>query len=337
MVDWSKGYSSSYYVSVLDPITWKDIDRLELIEGSVSRSNDGLRESASVECSLGKDRIEKWIRIWRNTNQNGRRSHDAIFTGLATSPKQSINGVIKNDSYECYSVLKPAEDVDLSRGWYAAPGMLGSNIIKDLLSSSTPAPIVCADDSPMLTEYLVAEEGETNLSMVDKILSSIDWRLRIDGEGTIYIGPYDSDPVATFDPFELDIIEPSISISADWFDAPNVFCAISGSTTSIAKDEDPDSPLSIVNRHREVWMTESDVSLSSNETIDQYASRRLKEEQRIEKTAEYTRRYVPNIVPGDIILLHYPEQGLEGPFMVWSQNLDLTYSASTSEEVVSYE
>ena len=338
MIDWSKGYSSNYYISVLDPVTWRDTDRLELISGSVSRSIDGLRESASIECSIGEKKVEKWVRVWRNTNQKGERSHDAIFTGLATTPKEKIEGIIKNDSYECYSVLKPAEDVDLSRGWYATPGAVGSDLINQLLTSSTPAPVVCAEDSPTLEDYIIAEDGETNLSMIDKILSAINWRLRIDGEGTIYVGPYESEPVAVFDPYELDILEPTISIEADWFSAPNVFCAISESgITATAVDEDPDSPLSTVNRKREVWMTESGVNLASNETIEQYASRRLEEEQRVEKTAEYTRRYVPNVFPGDVVLLHYPEQGLNGKFMVWSQSVDLSHEAPTDEEVVSYE
>ena len=84
-------------------------------------------------------------------------------------------------------------------------------------------------------------------------------------------------------------------------------------------------------------MVESSVNLYSNETIDQYAARRLREEQMIEKTVEYTRRYVPDIIPGDLIGLHYPAQGLDGTFMVCSQSIDLSHEAPTSEEVISYE
>lgn len=337
MIDWSKGYSSSYYVSVLDPITWRDTDRIELISGSISRSIDGLRESASFECSRSEQKIEKWVRVWRNIDQNGARSHDALFTGLATTPKENINGLIKTSNYECYSVLKPAEDVILPRGWYILPGTNGVDTIRQLLGSSTPAPLLFSDTAPTLTDYIVAEDGETCLSMTDKILSSMNWRMRISGDGSIYLGPSPTEPLSLFDPYNLDILEPSISIYADWFSAPNVFCAISGETTSEARDEDPNSPLSIPNRNREVWMVESSVNLYSNETIDQYAARRLREEQMIEKTVEYTRRYVPDIIPGDLIGLHYPAQGLDGTFMVWSQSIDLSHEAPTSEEVISYE
>ena len=337
MIDWSKGYSSSYYISVLDPVTWRDIDRIELISGSVSRGIDGLRESASLECSNIESGVERWVRVWRNVEQNGSRSHDAIFTGLATTPKENINGLIKTCNYECYSVLKPAEDVILPRGWYVLPGTNGVDTIRLLLGSTTPAPLSFADPSPSLTDYIIAEDGETCLSMTDKVLSSMNWRMRISGNGSIYLGPTDYDPVATFDPYELDILQPSISISADWFSAPNVFCAISGEISAEARDEDPDSPLSIPNRNREVWMVESSVDLYSNETLDEYAQRRLSEEQMIEKTVEYTRRYIPDIIPGDLIGLHYPGQGLDGTFMVWSQSIDLSHEAPTDEEVISYE
>ena len=336
-MDWSKGYSSSYYVSIVDSSSWRDIDRIDLVSGSVVKDISGLRESASIECSKGTDGIEKWIRIWRDIDQNGDYYHDAVFTGLATKPRDDIEGIIKNYSFDCYSVLKPSDNIDLLRGWYVSAGANGGEVIRQLLESSTPAPVVVEDGAPILTSTLIAEDGETNLSMIDKILLAIGWRLRISGDGTIYIEPYDEIPVMTFDPYEVDIIEPKLTIEADWFNAPNVFCAISGSTTSIVRDEEDDSPLSIQNRGREVWMTETVSYLSSNETIDQYAYRRLKEEQRVIKTAKYTRRYVPDVVPGNLIRLHYPEQGLDGDFIIESQDIDLSHEAPTDEEVISYE
>ena len=50
-------------------------------------------------------------------------------------------------------------------------------------------------------------------------------------------------------------------------------------------------------------------------------------------TAEYDRRYMPGIVPGDLVRLHYPEQKLDGVFNVESQSIELGYGAKTSEQV----
>ena len=109
--------------------------------------------------------------------------------------------------------------------------------------------------------------------------------------------------------------------------------AIDDDMTGIARDDSPDSPLSTVNRGREVWEQEDNCDLADNETIAEYAQRMLREAQRVSQTASYDRRYIPDIVPGDIVMLRYPAQGLDGPYVVESQDIDLGYSATTSEEV----
>lgn len=339
-MDWNKGYSASYYVTKVDPRTWADTQRLEISSGSINRNTDGLRESASITCRENLTDIETWVRIYMNTDQNGSRSHEPIFTGLATSPSLEFDGNIKNNNYECYSVLKPVEDIILLRGWYVNAGASGAEVVKDLLkATSAPASIpeeYSQETSQYITNYIVAEDGETNLSMIDKILLAIGWRLRIKGDGSISIEPSAKESSYRFDPLGFDVIEPSVKISSDWFSIPNVFCAISDGLTAIAKDEKPDSRLSIQNRGREVWMTETNCELSDTETIEKYADRRLREEQQVIKTASYSRRYVPDILPGDIITLGYPKQEMEGLFYISNQSIDLGYSARTNEEVMTY-
>lgn len=105
----------------------------------------------------------------------------------------------------------------------------------------------------MLAESIVAEDGESNLSMADRILDAIGWRLRIDGDGTIRIMPAAADPVARLDPISNDLLEPKIKITADWYNCPNVLIVVAGDVTAVARDDDPDSPLSTVSRGREVW------------------------------------------------------------------------------------
>lgn len=336
-MDWSKGYTATYYATIVDPVTWRDTERFDITSGSITRNMDFLRESCSLEASSGQETIEKWVRVWRDVEQNGDYSHDAIFTGLATTPRNEIEGLFRSDALECYSVLKPADDVNLLRGYYVSAGVNGAETIRSLLDV-TPAPVSIADTEtpPTISSTLVAEDGETHLTMIEKILTIIDWRLRISGNGEILICPPAVDSSEMFEPNELDILEPTIKIEADWFGIPNVFCAINDDITAIARDDDPDSKLSTISRGREVWVTETSPSLSDNETIDQYASRRLKEEQIIEKKARYNRRYIPDIVPGDLVLLHYPEQDLDGLYLITSQSIELSHDATTSEEAVVY-
>ena len=80
-------------------------------------------------------------------------------------------------------------------------------------------------------------------------------------------------------------------------------------------------------------MEETSCDLSDSETIADYALRRLNEEQRRYMTASYSRRFDPDILPSDLVLLHYPRQKVDGLFRVTSQTISLTHGAATSEEV----
>lgn len=330
---WSSGYQVSYYVTRLDPVTWRDIERIEITDGSIKRESNGLRESASIDCTSYPNIVEQWVRVWLDIEQSGSSEHIALFTGLATSPARDFTGDYETNTLECYSVLKPASDVYLLRGWYAPAGMRGASVIKDLLSV-IPAPVSIAENSPALQSHIIAEDSETRLTMIEKILTAINWRLKIEGDGTIRVEPKSSDPVATFDPIDNDVIETEIKVSEDWFDCPNVLMAIDNDLMAIARDDSERSPLSTVNRGREVWRQETSCDLADNETIEQYALRRLKELQKTEKTASYDRRFMPNVYPGDAVRLHYPAQSLDGVFTVSSQSIDLSYAARTSEEII---
>lgn len=331
-MNWQSGYTTSYYMTKVDPVTWRDIERIEIISGQIKRETDGLRESASIECTTYPQTVEQWVRVWMDVEQNGSNDHVALFTGLATSPELNYTGEYEQNTMDCYSVLKPASDIYLLRGWYAQAGRSGASIIKELLSV-VPAPVEIAEDSPALTYHIIAEEDETHLTMIEKILLAINWRLRISGDGHVHVEPKSSEPVVVFDPLEFDVIETEIQVAEDWFDCPNVLMAVDDDLTAIVRDDSEDSALSTVNRGREVWFQETSCDLADNETIEQYALRRLKEMQSVQKTASYNRRFVPDLYPGDRIILHYPSVGLDDAFTIDSQSIELGHAARTSEEV----
>ncbi len=331
-MDWSKGFSASYIMQTVDPATWRDTGVIEITGGNIKRELTGKRESADVDCKGIEIGVERWVRIYLETQQDGASARTALFTGLATTPADEYEGNAKSNTLACYSVLKPCEDVSLPIGWYAPQNANGAEVIRQLLSV-TPAPVFVEGDAPRLSEHIIAEANENHLTMIDKILTAIDWRIRIDGDGSIHVGPHPVETVATLDPLENDVIETKVKVSADLYACPNVYRATSGDVTGIARDEDPDSPLSIQNRGREVWKSESGVNLASTESIAQYARRRLKESQRVQKVASYTRRYLPDVKPSDLIRMSYPAQGLTGVYMVQSQTVALEYGAPTDEQI----
>lgn len=337
-INWEHGYRVSYFASVVDPGSWVDVDRFDIMEGSITRDDEGLRQSADISCRSFEIYEELWIRIYLEARQNDNGERIALFTGLATSPDVEYDGPIETHELQCYSVLKPAEDINLKRGWYILKGSDGASAIKKLLSVC-PCPVVIDGEGPKLKDTIIAEDSENHLSMVEKILEAIDWRLRISGDGTITITSKLENqtpivPVATLTSLNNDYVEPRIKLKTNWFDCPNVFRATSGTLSAIAKDEDPNSLLSIESRGREIWLEDNSANLNDGESIAEYAMRRLKEEQDHYITASYDRRYDPDIFTSDVICLHYPTQKLDGYYRITSQTVSLTYAAQTNEEVI---
>lgn len=331
-MDWSKGFSASYYMAIIDKRTWNDASRREITGGSISRSGSGLRQSADIDCPGYEPGTEQWIRVWLDVRQNGAAEHVAVFTGLACSPSIKRDGNIKEIPLECYSVLKPADDVMLQRGWYIAAGMNGAQMAASMLQEVIPAPVIVEGSSPALQQAIIAEDGETVLSMVDKILDAIGWQLHIDGMGTVTLREISDEPVATFGT-DYDIVETEIQIEQDWFDCPNVFRAVSDDMTAIARDDSESSPLSTVTRGREIWMEETNCDMNDGESIEEYSIRRLREEQQKSTRITYNRRFHPDVTTGDMIRLNYPAQELQGNYRVSDQTIQLEHGARTEEEV----
>lgn len=331
-MNWNKGFSARYYLSVVDPGTWRSMETSQLISGSVIRSEKKMIESATVELTDLPEESEPWIRIWMDARQEGSGGHAAIFTGLLQTPDTDWNGKLMTLRAECCSVLKPADDILMARGYYVPAGVEAAAFAAQLLQAG-PAPVEYTENGPNLTESIIAERGETRLTMAQKVIDAIGWRIRIAGDGVITICPKALTASASYDPSENDAVETVLRDRRDWYDCPNVFRAVSGDLTAVARDDSPDSPLSTVSRGREVWKEDLGCRLGNAESIADYAARRLKEEQEHGRDLSYTRRFDPDLTVGDLVSLRYPAQNIDGLFRITSQNIELIHGGRTAEEV----
>lgn len=215
-------------------------------------------------------------------------------------------------------------------------GTNGGSMIKKLLSVCG-VNIDIAPNAPVITSSIIAEDQENNLSMVDKILEQMDWRLLLNGLGEIRILPPADSSSAIFGNLENDILETSVSFDYDYFNCPNVYRAVMEDAYAIARDDNPNSKFSTVSRGREIWHEDSSCTPNENETLPAYAKRQLELLQKMAITISYNRRFWPDLYPTDFITLHYPSQDLIGNYLITSQDITLGYNATTSEEVVQYE
>ena len=335
-MNWNSGFTASYELTKIDPVSFHDAGSIDFISGTIDRTGTGLIESADL--TMAENPKECLIRIYLRARQEDDSTRIALFTGLTSSPQRSIDGIRTTHAIECYSVLKPVADILVPRGYFAAAGAEAAQLVKDLLSVG-PAPIVIDGESPTLTEAIVAEDTMSRLDVAWLILNAVGWRLKIEGNGTIHICNQSAEPVAVFDMLENDVIEPSVTDQQDWFSVPNCIRIISGDKYVEFSDDDPESAFSVAERKKsrggtgEIWTTDTAPATGANESLAEYAMRILKEKQAPARTISYSRRFRPDVVVGDRVVLHLPKIGIDGTFRIDSQRIELGYGCRTSEEV----
>lgn len=154
-MDWSKGFSARYILTTVDPKTWTDQQEFEFTEGSIDRdSTSDLRESASVTMTEKITDNECWVRIYLQAIQGGSGAKVALFTGLTAFPERKLDGVRETYNIDCYSVLKPADDVILPRGYYAPAGS-GAKQIKICLMIAFLPPYMSREHPRLLQRILL--------------------------------------------------------------------------------------------------------------------------------------------------------------------------------------
>lgn len=337
-MNWNSGFSSIYELRRVDHVSWRDAGVYDLTAGNISRSNSGLMESADL--TMTESPGECWLRVYLKAKQGESGDRVALFTGLASAPQRTLEGNAVTYKVACYSVLKPVDDILTPLGYFVSAGVPGAEIAAELLSVG-PAPVTYQGMSPALTEPIVAENSDSNLTMAMKVIEAIGWRLRIDGMGNVEIMPKPDEEAVRFDEHDNDSIEVSITDTHDWFATPNCIRVTSGDECVEYRNTDPYDELSTFSRQEnrggsgEIWTQESASSLGETETLQTYAERRLKELQSPARTISYSRRFHPDATVGDKVRLHLPAHGIDDVFTITSQKIALGYNARVSEEVSS--
>ena len=332
MIDYNNGISATYYATRVDPKTWSDAGEISIISGEVTK-NAGSAMVTSADITVNEDMgAEDWLRVYMIAEQNGEKDRVPIFTGIVSSPSRDIDGNSETRKLDCYSVLKLAADILLPMGWFAPARTSGGELIRILLSD-LPCPVELDEGSPNIISSFVAGDKDSKLSVAHEIAEAINWQIKVNGDGSVRICPKPLTIAGTFDNIENDIIETSLSDSRDIFNVPNVLRVTLRGTAATARDDDPDSIFSTVQRGREIWKQEN-AKLAAGESLGEYAVRRLKELQNPSRKLSYTRRFQPDVDVNDLVSIVYPKQQIGDVFRVQSQSITLSYGAKVKEEAI---
>ena len=345
MPDWTKTMQQTFEYYVVDPGTWKEIKKIDcVLNSSISRAST-LETLGSASITVSESIGECYIRIYLVTIQNGIRERHSLGTFLVQSPSYSFDGKIKNISLDAYTPLLELKE---------NPTPLGYSILKDenvldtayrIVREQVRAPVVKTKNDEILSSNFVANLNDTWITFVRDLIANANYSLALDDVGRILFMPNQDtmslQPIWTYDDSNSSILYPELTVDRDLYGIPNVVEVIYSNGTEYyygrAVNEDPSSPISTINRGREITHRESNPSLLGNpnqKRIQEYAENLLKELSSLEYTITYTHGYCPVRI-GDCVRLNYKRAGINGiKAKVISQNIKCEPGCPVTEKAV---
>lgn len=321
MVDWLSSMQQTFEYYIVDPATWKDAKKIENVKScSISRDSDaGTLGSASINIteSVG----ECYVRIYLITIQNGTKERHPLGTFLVQTPSTSFDGKVRNLSMDAYTPLLELKETKPPLGYSVMKGTNIMTIARQLTQENTRAPVVPANCDTNLFSDFVAETDDSWLTFLTDLLLNAKYSYDLDEMGRILFAPEQDtaslQPVWTYNDDNSSILYPNLNMDHDLYGIPNVVEVIyshgNGYYYSRVVNDDPNSPTSTVNRGREIIHRVSDPDLIGDPTenqIDEYANRILRELSSLEYTITYTHGYCPVRV-GDCVRFNYSRADLK--------------------------
>lgn len=321
MVDWLSSMQQTFEYYIVDPSTWKDAKKIENVKScSISRDSDvGTLGSANINIteSVG----ECYVRIYLITIQNGTKERHPLGTFLVQTPSTSFDGKVRNLSMDAYTPLLELKETKPPLGYSVRKGTNIMTIARQLTQENTRAPVVPASCDTNLFSDFVAETDDSWLTFLTDLLLNAKYSYDLDEMGRILFAPEQDtaslQPVWTYNDDNSSILYPNLNMDHDLYGIPNVVEVIyshgNGYYYSRVVNDDPNSPTSTVNRGREIIHRVSDPDLIGDPTenqIDEYANRLLRELSSLEYTITYTHGYCPVRV-GDCVRFNYSRADLK--------------------------
>ena len=345
MPDWTKTMQQTFEYYVVDPGSWRDIRKINTVISSSITRDSSLETLGSANITISESIGECYIRIYLITIQNGIREKHSLGTFLVQSPSFSFDGKIKNVTLDAYTPLLELKE---------NPTPLGYSVLKDeniletayqITREQVRAPVVKPQKDETLNTNFVANINDTWITFIRDLIANADYSLDLDEMGRIFFAPKQDtmslQPIWTYDDSNSSILYPELSVDRDLYGIPNVVEVIYSNGNEYyygkAVNDDVSSPISTINRGRQITHRESNPSLlgSPNQArIQEYAENLLKELSSLEYTVTYTHGYCPVRV-GDCVRLNYSRAGINGiKAKVISQNINCESGCPVTEKAV---
>lgn len=315
MVNWFESMQQTFEYYLVDPITWKDTKQLNNVKSCTIDRDYETATLGSATIDVTESTGECYVRVYLITIQNGVRERHPLGTFLVQTPSTSFDGKIKDISLDVYTPLLELKENPPPIGYSILKGENIMDWAYRLVREKARAPVVKASSDETLYYDFVANTDDTWLTYLTDLIANAKFEFGLDELSRILFLPKQDtaslQPVATFDDGNSSILYPDFSMSHDLYGIPNVVEVIYSSDKanyySRIVNDDPNSPISTVNRGREITHRVTNPELSgipAKGQIDEYAKQLLRELSTLEYTVTYTHGYYP-VRLGDCVRLNY--------------------------------
>ena len=345
MPDWTKSMQQTFEYYVVDPGTWKDKSKLNNVKSCTISWDSEADTLGSATIDVAELLGECYVRVYLITIQNGITEKFPLGTFLVQTPSTSFDGKVSSYSLDAYTPLIELKENPPPLGYSLLEGENIMTKAYQLSREHARAPIVSTECDTKLYYDFVSETNDTWLTFLIDLISNAKYAFDLDEMGRILFAPNQDtaslQPIWTYDDNNSSILYPDITVDRDMYGIPNVVEVIysNGGDSFYARvvNDDENSPISTVNRGREIIYRDTDPSLNGNPSqayIDQYAEQLLRELSTLEYKISYSHGYCP-VRRGDAVRLNCAAAGLiDVKAKVISQSIKCESGCPVSEKAV---
>lgn len=320
MIDWTASMQQTFEYYTVDPNTWKDVKLIDNVKSSTINRDSNADTLGSASIDITESLGECYMRIYLVAIQNGVTYKIPLGTFLVQTPSSSFDGKIRNVSMDAYTPLLELKENPPPLGYSI---LKGENIMQNayvITREHARAPVIKTDCDTNLFSDFVANTNDTWLTFIKDLIANAKYVFDLDELGRILYSPKQDtaslQPVWTYDDGNSSILYPDLNIDHDLYGVPNavevVYSDSNNHYYAKAVNDDENSPISTVNRGREILRRITNPDLMGDPTenqIKEYAEQTLRDLSTLEYKISYKHAYCPVRV-GDCVRLNYSRAGL---------------------------
>lgn len=345
MIDWTKSMSQTFEYYIVDPSTWTDVKPIRTVKTCQISRDESAETLGSASITITDLVGEAYIRAYLIAVQNGVKYKIALGTFLVQTPSSKFDGRVRDTTVDAYTPLLELKESPPPIGYSL---FKGTNIIDtayDLCQEHARAPVIKGNCDINLQTDFVSNTDDTWLTFLTDLIANASHKFDLDEMGRIMFAPKQDSaslqPVWTYDDGNSSILYPEVTLNHDLYGIPNAVEVVysSGVDNFSAKivNDDPNSPISTVNRGREILRRVTNPEIAGNPTKEQvteYATQLLRDLSTLEYTISYTHGYCPVRV-GDCVQFNYGRADLNNiKGRVISQTIECKPGCKVTEKAV---